>query len=502
MAARSRGTHFAGPLWVGDTGPGNPAVVFDVKAYGAVGNGTTDDTAAIQAALDACALTGGRVYAPRGTYRITSSLTWAPAGAEAFGLTLVGDGMEATIFEHAISNGPLVDVQCATTGGFVYGGEIGGFRIQSTANPNGAIGLRMQSCWLSTIRNVRIEGLSSDAIQIVLDQSDDSDGTSNLVIEHCYLTGNGGYGINVNAVEDGIAVGHLHVRHSFITSNAGGGVRWIGLVGRFEHNSIAWNAGTGGFYAPYNGTVSQVLIFDGNECDSNLDTNMYIEGLVCGRITENQFTALYDAELPVTTDHILLGAASGIPSVQNVEIARNRSRIGPLTSAIHVVRFRANTYNNSSGGWFETLSNENTVMAADLGSFNRIQVEGQTYGSFASVWKDEGNITTGTYTPNLAKGAFHRAIFTGSSETLTIANPVYTAISTHAYSQPLQDGMELELLIVNNSSVTPITPTLGNSFKAPAVPSLANTPQFTTAKFRRLNTNWYIVGDWTPATNA
>lgn len=50
--------------------------VYDVKAYGAVGDGSTDDTTAIQAALDACATAGGGiVFFPEGTY-ISTLLTW------------------------------------------------------------------------------------------------------------------------------------------------------------------------------------------------------------------------------------------------------------------------------------------------------------------------------------------------------------------------------------------------------------------------------------------
>jgi hypothetical protein len=46
-----------------------------VKDFGAVGNGVTDDTAAIQAALNSLSATGGTVYAPQGQYRLTSQIT-------------------------------------------------------------------------------------------------------------------------------------------------------------------------------------------------------------------------------------------------------------------------------------------------------------------------------------------------------------------------------------------------------------------------------------------
>jgi parallel beta-helix repeat protein len=48
-----------------------------VTAYGATGNGTTDDTAAIQAAIDA-APAGSVVWFPAGTYRVSATIRLAP----------------------------------------------------------------------------------------------------------------------------------------------------------------------------------------------------------------------------------------------------------------------------------------------------------------------------------------------------------------------------------------------------------------------------------------
>lgn len=46
--------------------------VVNVKAFGALGDGATDDTAAIQAAIDSLSATGGSIYVPPGDYLVTT----------------------------------------------------------------------------------------------------------------------------------------------------------------------------------------------------------------------------------------------------------------------------------------------------------------------------------------------------------------------------------------------------------------------------------------------
>lgn len=60
---------------------------YDVKLFGAVGDGSADDTVAIQTAIDAAAEVGGSVWIPAGQYFTTASLI-VPAG-----VSLVGDGL-------------------------------------------------------------------------------------------------------------------------------------------------------------------------------------------------------------------------------------------------------------------------------------------------------------------------------------------------------------------------------------------------------------------------
>jgi hypothetical protein len=71
--------------------------IYNVKAFGAVGNGVNDDTAEIQAAIDACgAAGGGTVYLPAGDYKISSTLFIGDGDETALSTTnsigFVGDG--------------------------------------------------------------------------------------------------------------------------------------------------------------------------------------------------------------------------------------------------------------------------------------------------------------------------------------------------------------------------------------------------------------------------
>lgn len=77
--------------------------IFDVRDFGATGNDATDDTAAIQAALDAAhAAGGGQVYIAEGTYRLTGTGDASDGALRVYSNTeLFGDGMGRTVLKLA-----------------------------------------------------------------------------------------------------------------------------------------------------------------------------------------------------------------------------------------------------------------------------------------------------------------------------------------------------------------------------------------------------------------
>lgn len=98
-----------GADWIGFTQSGTGAVaisaqdkmrqIASVVDFGAVGDGTTDDTAAIQAALDAAY----QVFLPTGIFRITSTISISDDGS------LIGEGFGSVILNDAVTRGVFTD---------------------------------------------------------------------------------------------------------------------------------------------------------------------------------------------------------------------------------------------------------------------------------------------------------------------------------------------------------------------------------------------------------
>jgi len=86
-----------------------------VKDFGAVGDGVTDDTAAIQAAIDECEVLKKPIFFPVGTYIITSGLT-----VQQKEVHVIGEGSESTILDFNVSSGVALD--CGYSGGGTFWG--------------------------------------------------------------------------------------------------------------------------------------------------------------------------------------------------------------------------------------------------------------------------------------------------------------------------------------------------------------------------------------------
>ena len=94
---RSASEQVTGPI------PDKGGQVVNVKTYGAVGDGVTNDTAAFNKALAACAVSGGTCLVPEGTYLISASgiSTGRHKPSVLSGVHLTGAGRGASILKIA-----------------------------------------------------------------------------------------------------------------------------------------------------------------------------------------------------------------------------------------------------------------------------------------------------------------------------------------------------------------------------------------------------------------
>ncbi|WP_308116533.1 glycosyl hydrolase family 28-related protein [Leifsonia poae] len=113
--------------------------VYNVTDYGAAGNGTTDDTRAIQSAITAAQTAGGgAVYLPSGTYKTTSTLLISGSN-----MTMKGEGA-STIIAAAFVAGDIIRVARASSSApLVANGLFTDFAIRSTVKKTSGAALAM-----------------------------------------------------------------------------------------------------------------------------------------------------------------------------------------------------------------------------------------------------------------------------------------------------------------------------------------------------------------------
>jgi hypothetical protein len=135
-----------------------PSGVFNVRTYGAIGNGVANDAPAIQAAISAAGTAGGgRVYLPTGTYNITAPLALVDK------MEIFGDGPNSTIITSSNSlltllnaEGPVSawclkihDLQFLGGGGgdaqLFFHGVSDALLIENCTFKNGATGIKLNS---------------------------------------------------------------------------------------------------------------------------------------------------------------------------------------------------------------------------------------------------------------------------------------------------------------------------------------------------------------------
>lgn len=245
------------------------AEIINVKDFGAKGDGVTDDTAAIQAAINLAVGVGRRVSMSAGTYLTSATLVW-PAD---WPVALVGEGVETTIINYT-GNGDAVDIfdagadtkfikssiECLRISGngatSVNGISIRqGYAIalRNVRIHNFEVGVRVEQSWSVVFDFVRIDSCSQNGLELhneannvacycceFLDNANGVyvAGARAVLFSGCTLEANTAYGAYITATAGDSQAENITFHGCYIEGNATGEIRVILDSGAVSPQSV------------------------------------------------------------------------------------------------------------------------------------------------------------------------------------------------------------------------------------------------------------------------
>jgi len=367
-----------------------------VKDFGAVGDGVTDDTDAMQAAHD----TGKVIYYPEGQYNFSSTITIALGG-------IVGSGLGTTyLVSTSTSNDNLFEYTGTTAGYF------SGFQLQGDVSNTSGAGIEVVTATsdnaYSVFENVNFyqlpEGIRftkarlfkvigcnfisyTSAGCIVANTNNNDAGDS--VITDCTFYGNGAsaYGI---------------IQYS------SGGLKIIG--NKFNHGAAA-------YYLYYTVTsATSILIVDGNSIENMSSGAIVLASSVASSYTFN-YVSISNNEIAICANGITTDTTGFISEMSITGNVINVSASGAAIALVKVsnLNIGGNTFNGPAG----TIGiNLDTCTNGKIGSNTySVATPYAIYTSTVSVQKDE---QTGSVTTALANSALG-TLYNSPATTVTFA---------------------------------------------------------------------------------
>lgn len=410
--------------------------VIDVKAqYGAVGDGTTNDTAALQAALNACPA-GGIVYLPPGSYAITAPLVVPP------GVTLMGTHtnlMKVTgLYDPQCCIKPLASFSGVAvirfldqvTGGYTaISGEqrVLNLMVNGSALPASVDGIQAKGNVQNVgLRNVTIRQCTGNGIFTGLNSGAYP---YSWRMHQVMLDNNGGHGLSMQnhtdlTMVDCQAIGN--VANGFVLNNMANSqalacrAEWNGNHGYYLTGS--WGNGTGSGGMLLSGCSTDRNGFNGTFIDATGNTPIQLENLMLRRDGRNGGTGgggYAGLNCAGATVPVLAGQVVCYPGVDDDGTGTNSPQYGARFATCTYASVASGFLHANTTGWSD--AGTNTVLRRGPNVGERTGSTAAPVDAFSNPWTAAGNATvTGYFTAASGQSNGQWQIFDGTNAALNL----------------------------------------------------------------------------------
>ena len=353
--------------------------------FGAKGDASTDDSSAIQAAIDAAA--GRPVYFPSGTYVIGTKLTYQTTSTDAYtqGLQIIGDGPEETFFDNRVASDVMLAIDTDTDNKFQQGVRLSGFQIMTTTSPATSSGISIEKMAYLEMTRVKIEGLTGDGLKILI-PTGDVDSSFHVVLRLCHFLSCAGWGLNA---ELGSGINELsfltldQVRFetcgttSAATPPPSGGMIWKGQIAHLVDGACVTCENVGLFIKGEAGLANSMTCRNW-AFENNVKRHVYITGLDGGlfeRIqlkSNDSFVATNGFEIDgasfvtrnVLVDGVIVKATSGNSAYTAFKISGANADL----PSIKIRRVVFADFDYAGQTRYDGLAEEETIISVNAGA--------------------------------------------------------------------------------------------------------------------------------------
>ncbi len=290
----------------------------NLLSYGAVGDGVTDNTAAIQAAVNDAYLNKTYLYVPAGDY-LTDTITMPFAVGSVYnqGNYIEGDGMLNSKFKAKSVNTQVLNYSQPVPYKYQLGGSVSGLTIDGNGLA-GTAGISAQALYSYRFEDLLVTNCTNNIKLLSINSPGDGDACNHIIIDNCRIWNASSWGIlNQNAVGNNetsfLTINNTTIQNCGTVSGAiGGGMYWRGQMLEFNNSAFVENKNRGFYIEGGAGRGSEVL--GNNLCfENNGGMNIQCYG-ISGMILNN--LQMYNGDANPATYGIWLNAQTLISNVR------------------------------------------------------------------------------------------------------------------------------------------------------------------------------------------